>query len=577
MAKPTKLVPVQDISKVSAKTSPVEANGTEFPLVVRGVTVAESGASSVLVTRPQAALESALTTPLAFLASGKHALLEEHLLKNGYLDVAKTYAPREISSFLSQAALACKAIALEREGLHNVPISGKVHRIFVKGGECHWLTPKPEGTEVILVGTAANNCKPSKSLKQFNDRLATLLAGNPRMLVVMCFALAAMLARMFDVPQLNLGIIGMSSRGKSIVQRFVSCIVNGRDEVLAMDATVAGLNKYLAERCDQAVFIDDAHGARAADALIQAIMNTGNGGGRLRGHAASTNAVHETVTCSLIFSAERNVLETARAGRVEVNSGVYARTFELHLGKHGIFDDLDTFTDAATLAKFIASESPHYLGVIGCPLVQQVTASWPKTQSMWIKREVQIRTQILKYAEADDVTGLSGRLLDRLTFIAFAGCLLVQFHILEIKRADIYRSIGLVLKEHLNRLQASSSPVAEAVVDAVQHYIQTNQGRFQPIAQAGDPTRPNGLAGYVKRRSQGDQLYLFFPGIFRLKFVEQFGAEAYEHLKLAGYLVQQASRGNLFSVRIKLGGEGNANRQDFVAISSTILHSQNMG
>ena len=394
MAKPTKSVPVNDISKLSAKASPVDANGTEFPLVVRAVTAASSGGSSALVTRPQGELNAALDIPLAFLASGKHALLEEHLLKYGYLDVAKTYGSREISSFLSQAALACKAIALEREGLHNVPISGKNHRVFVKGGECHWLTPKPEGTTVLLVGPAANNCKPSKTLKQFNDRLATHLARNPRMLVVMCFALAATLARMFGVPQLNLGIIGMSSRGKSIVQRFVSCIVNGRDEVLAMDATVVGLNKYLSERCDQAVFIDDAHGARAADALIQAIMNTGNGGGRLRGNAVSTNVAHETVTCSLIFSAERNVLETARAGRVEVNSGVYARTFELHLGKHGMFDDPDTFADAAMLAKFIAAESPHYMGAIGCPLVQQVTNSWPKTQSMWAKREAQIRAQI---------------------------------------------------------------------------------------------------------------------------------------------------------------------------------------
>ena len=556
---------------------PSSISQSDIPLEVLGSTMTENGNCTVLVARLGAPLGLALAIPAALLAVGKHALLEEFLLKHGCLDITKTYTSREISSHLSQAALECRAIAIDKEGLHNVPVAGKVHRVYVKGGQCYWVTPKPVDVDIVLVGAAAIVCKPTKSLKQLNQVFAKLLAVNPRMLVVMFFALASLLARLFGVPQMNLGAIGISSRGKSIVQMFTSCVVNGLAEVLAMDATVAGLNEYLSDRSDQAVFIDDAHGARAAAALVQAIMNTGNGGGRLRSKRAQAGVAHEAVTCSLIFSAERAITETARAGGIELNSGVFARTFEIHLGQHGMFDDLGRFADAATLAKFIQTESPHYLGIVGSALVQQVIGNWSKAEALWPKHEAGIRAQILKHAHADEVTGLNGRLLDRLTFITFVGCLLVHFKILEISKTDIYRAVGLLFKEHLNRLKASSSPVAGAVIDEIRHFIQTNPGRFLPLVQAGDAAQPNGLAGYLKRGSQGDQIYLFFPGVFKAKFIDKFGAEAYGHLRDAGFLVTQPSRGNLMSVRVKLTGQDDGKRQDFVAIRSTILYSENTG
>ena len=577
MVKDTKSTHSHLATKAEENKLPSSISQSEIPLEVRGMTMAENGNCYVLVTRLGASLDSALPIPAALLAVGKHAQLEELLLKHGCLDITKTYTPREISSHLSQAALECRAIAIDKEGLHNFPVAGKVHRVYIKAGQCYWVTSKSADVDIVLVGAAAAVPKPTKSLKQFNHAFAKLLAVNPRMLAVLCFALASLLARLFGVPQMSLGIIGISSRGKSIVQRAISCVVNGLAEVLAMDATVAGLHEYLADRSDQAVFVDDAHGARAAEALIQAIMNIGNSGGRLTSKRAQAGEAHQQLTCSLIFSAERSIAETARAGRSELNSGVFARAFEIHFGQHGMFDDLASFADGATLAKFIQTESPHYMGVVGSALLQQVTGSWSKAQTLWPKHEAIIRAQILKHAEADEVTGLNGRLLDRLTFITFAGCLLVHFKILEISRRDIYRAVGLLFKEHLHRLAAASSPVAGAVVDAVRHFIQTHQGSFLPLVQAGDAARPNGLAGYLKRRSQGDMDYLFFPGVFKAKFIDEFGTEAYGHLRDAGFLVTQASRGNLTSVRVKLSGQDDGKRQDFVAIRSSILYSENTG
>jgi hypothetical protein len=125
----------------------------------------------------------------------------------------------------------------------------------------------------------------------------------------------------------------------------------------------------------------------------------------------------------------------------------------------------------------------------------------------------------------------------------------------------------------MNRLRAASSPVASAVIEAVRHFIQTNPGRFLPLAQAADATKLNGMSGYLKRGADGQDLYLFFPMAFREKF-DDFGAEAFGHLRDAGYLVVQKSRHNQVSVRVKTGDVGPGQRQDFVAIRSSILYSE---
>lgn len=542
-------------------------------LDIVGRKTASDGTCYLIVKQSGAKMSAVLFVPLALLGVGKHAQLQELFLKRGFLSVVNQFAPRELSSLLSQAAQACTTTVIDREGLQEFDVAGARCFIVVKSGNCNWFSQKPDGVQVVLTGTAALKAKPEKSLQDFSKSFSEILARNGRMLVILCFALMAMFARLFRVPHLNLAIIGLSSRGKSIAQHFAACVVNGRDEVLTMNSTVIGLNEYMVDHPDQAVYFEDAHGALAAAPLIQGIMDAGNSGGRLRSKRAGTGNAIDPVLCSMIVSAERGVLETARANRKDINSGVFARLLEVHMGQHGIFDDLCGFQDGAALAKHVKAESPKYMGLIGSTLLEHVGADWVKARLLWIKKEQAMRAEIVKAAGSTDINGLNARLLDGLAFATFIGCLLVHYKVISVKRSDVYDSMGMVFREHMERLTASSSPVAQGVIEAVRHFIQTNQGRFLPLAQAADAAKPNGLAGYVKRDLTGQSRFLFFPGVFRDKFIDQFGGEAYGHLRDAGFLDSQKSRHNLMSVRAKFGSDEDAQRQDFVAIRSTILYS----
>ena len=559
-----------------AATTPVYDVATALAgkLDIVGRQTASDGTCYLIVKQCGAKISAVISVPLAFLAIGKHAQLQELFLKRGFLNVVNQFAPRELSSLLSQAAQVCTTTVIDREGLQEFDYAGSPHFIMVKGGNCHWFSEKPDGAQVVLTGLAALEVKSEKPLLDFDKSFSEVLARNGRMLVVLCFALMAMFARLYRVPHLNLAIVGLSSRGKSIAQHFAACVVNGRDEVLTMNATVIGLNEYMVIHPDQAVYFEDAHGSLAAAPLIQGIMDAGNSGGRLRSKRTGTSSAIDPVLCSMILSAERGVLETARANRRDINSGVFARLLEVHMGKHGMFDNLCGFRDGSELAKHVKTESPKYMGLIGTALLEYVGADWAKARLLWMKKEHAIRAEIVKAAGSTDINGLNARLLDGLTFAAFIGCLLVHYKVVTVKRSDVYDSFGMVFKEHMERLKASSSPVAQSVIEAVRHFIQTNQGRFIPLAQAADTSKPNGLAGYVNRDAVGQGRFLFFPGVFKEKFIDQFGVEAYGHLRDAGFLISQASRGNLMSVRIKFSGEVDAKRQDFVAIRSTILYSE---
>ena len=544
-----------------------------------GLHVSVDGSRFVVIGRPGAPHSKALHVPLSLLAGGRQAQLQALLLDSEHMHLATQFSPKEIASALLEAARTSTVRVVDREGLQELEIDGSTHRGIVKGGKCHWLSGEPDGAEVVLVGAAAGRPKPEHSLAHFNQHMAAILAALPRVLVVLCFALAAIFFRAFGRPPTNVATVGRSSTGKSIVQQVTVCLVNGSDQVLTMNTTVIGLHDYMAQHPDEAVYFEDAHGGHAAAAITAAIMDVGNAAARLRSDHGTAGHSRSQVHCTLILSAERGVAATARSSRQPVNSGVFARIIEVHQGEHGMFDSLCGFPDAATLAKHLKTEAPGYRGLIGDGLVKEIAEHWGQVQNLWRKKEVEIRTRLLKEAGIDSVDGINGRLLDGLTFVAFVGCLLVHFKLVDIKRRDVYGAFGMVFREHLDRLKASSSPVAEGVIEAVRHYIQTNPGRFLPLVQAGDVTKPNGLAGYLKRGKSGQATYLFFPGVFRENFITEFGDEAYSHLREAGYLEVQASRGNLISVRIPAGGgDGTAAgrtapRQDFVGIREAILYS----
>lgn len=565
--------PMKPIPKaVASMSEDMERSPLDDLLDVVGIHRTADGSHSLVVRRPGTHLQAAISVPLTLLAPSRSAQLQELFLKGGAVDLVSALAPKELSTLLLSAANQSRAVVLDREGVQQVQIGGESATVIIKAGTCYWLDDRPQGAVVTVVGKAAEKPGKAGTLEQFNQVFASILASNPRVLVSLCFALAAYLFKAFDLRPISLLLVGPTSTGKTTVQAFVSFLVTGFNRLNTLNATEHGLHAHLAASERPIVFLEDAHGDGAAGPLVRAFMDIGNGAGRMRSQQDGGLSPMVNIDCALLGSAEWDIKSTARAARLPLSSGVFARAWEVHLGQYGIFDALGEFDESANLAKFLTTEAPRFAGVVGDALVEAVASNWKSAQAAWPKQHAGIRKAILDAAEIESADGVNGRLLDSLSFCVFVGGLAVTHGVLTVRKKDISNAFGKLFREHVDRLDAKRTPVAQSVIEAVRHFIQTNPGKFLPLANAADTNKPNGLAGYVKR-VDGAKVFHFFPVTFREKFVDRFGTEAYGHLRDAGFMVAQESRHNLVSVRVPSGhGDGNkGKRQDFVAIRDSIL------
>jgi hypothetical protein len=510
--------------------------------------------------------------PLSACVANKQSQLDELLMRAGLVSASAQMPVKAIAAALRNFAAATNTRVLDSEGFQSVELAGVSHRVLVKGGVCHWLDTTPDQAAVVLEGKAAKSARRVGSHRKFSKAFQKVLWRQPRLLVVLLFALAAELAYEFDIVLIALLLVGPSSIGKSIIQRSVSLLVNGDDCLRQMNATPQGLIEFLQAQGAAAVYLEDAHGAKVWETLCEAIMAAGNGAeGRLRSSHSRQPSNEAPIRGTLIMSAEASLAETARSGRGTQRSGFYARLLEIYPGEHGMFDDPCDYDNAAALACWIHAQSQEFAGVVGQAFFDMVASDWGKLREQWLQKRDIVRSAILQHAGLNEVDGVTHRLTEALTFVGYVGAVAATREVLPVKRTRVFKALGLLLREQVERLSGARTPVALEVVEAVRLFVQTNPGKFLPIEQAGDAISVNGLVGYVKRTKEGT-LYLFFPGFFKERFVSKFGSEAYQHLRSAGVLRTHEKRTNRYQARVRLNGQADSAKVlTFVAISDSIL------
>jgi len=185
-----------------------------------------------------------------------------------------------------------------------------------------------------------------------------------------------------------------------------------------------------------------------------------------------------------------------------------------------------------------------------------------------------LRNAILQAAGEPEIDDLTSRILDRLAFAAFAGCVATKLKLWPIGQSRIVAAFGLLLKEHVDRSPPGRNALARAAIEAVRAYIEAHRGKFPSLTSASDPNGGKGIAGYLADDRKQGRLYLFIPDVFRQLFHAEFGEDIYEALRAAGYLVTQQGRGNRFTKRIPGAEEGSPDRMDFIAIREAIRFTE---
>lgn len=499
----------------------------------------------------------------------KAAEMETWLIENGLDVVLDEMTPSDVGTQLRRLARGKSVIALNHHGYHLIARTGARYHAYVWQGKKYAFGDRPS-EKVLLLEVASSANEPRGDAKDWCDAFSPIASRNPRLLVALSFALSSLLARRFGLPPFTLALVGPTSTGKSRIQMACSSMV-GRPEVISWNATKVGVHDWLTDRPDQPCCVEDMHKADAFEDVSQTIMSVGNGARRIR--AASTMRVTASLplSCTLIASTEVDLLSHARSEGARVNEGVLARYFELHLGAFGMFDNLCGQDDGAALADEIERLSNENYGALWPQWAHLIAANWERVEKWHFDKVQKIRAEILDEVGNPSLDALTGRVVKRLTFAAFAGRVASELGLWRISGNDLASAFGLMLKEHLVRRDEPTASAAATLVENVRNYIETYRGRFPQLAPANDMTVPSGISGHVHDHNRHGRLFLFFRGTFDKLFVQKHGEAVYRALAEGGYLVTQPERGHRLLVDLPTRRGEPRLRKDFIAIRAEIL------
>ena len=497
---------------------------------------------------------------LAELAIGDRKALATLLVENGYISI-DGQALKRISAAILKKAHDEDVIVLCTQGRHEIEIGGGTYTCHVWRNRVYWHGQKPPRTVKVAI---KNSPKPAScDLATWHEKVASKLSGNPYMIVVHAHALAALLRREFGQPRTSISLVGPSGVGKSTVQQSAQSLIGHVDDVRSMSGTKVGLLEYLYDHPDSPVFFQDIRQTDSPDTFIDLVFDIAEGAGRIRSGQTHGNELSAT----MILSNERLAADMVMSKRGALDEGLYSRLLEIVCNaKYGAFHNLHGCKYADEFAKELSRNSSTYFGAAWTSWNSALAESWEKVVGYHESALPTITAKISALVGKTAHNRVNNRILDSLSFSAWAGVVASKLKILPLDRNEIIDAFGLVFREHIDRQISGTTPLSEQIISEVRGCLDENTHRFVDLRSFNDEKKQSPIYGYRFKSKRHGELNLFLPSVFDRLFVKNYGSVVFKILSDAGLLIVTNGRGNQYQVRVP----GIAERKSFVAIREDV-------
>lgn len=533
-----------------------------IPIALRvlGRTPADGENESQIVLRIK---RSNCSFPMSDCILGDGKILRVFLASNGHADlcVGKRFA--QVRHEILRRSEDNDAFIFAKNGWHKITTDRKIYSAYVWRRRVHWLGPKP--TIKVVVAVASEQVQASCTLEEWQNSVGKCLNGNPYLIVVHAHTLAAAIRRSFNLPRISISLVGTSGVGKTTAQWSAQSQIGPIDDVATLTGTMVGITENLLKKPDCVAFYQDTRQSNP-EIFLGLIFNVADGASHMKSGAKSNN-----ISATMILSNERLVADMKLSKKNIIDEGLYARLLELVCnGPHGVFHDLQGFDCAADFANDIHLNSAKYYGAVWPAWILALSENWPRILRLHEKWLPKVKAKIAEQAGEASHDRVNNRILDGLSFSAWVGLVASTLGILPIKHRQIVDAFGLVMKEHISRQSAGSTPFSGQVVSEVRGCLDVNAARFPPLFSFHDANQPANIYGYSSECKRHGTLFLFLPNVFNKLFKEKYGEVAYAILEKEGFLVKNTDRGFQYQKRIPVIGE----RKSFIAIKAAIRFDQ---
>jgi putative DNA primase/helicase len=348
-------------------------------------------------------------------------------------------------------------------------------------------------------------------LEEWQTNVAKYAEGNSRLSLAISTAFAAALVGPCGAESGGIHLRGKSSVGKTTALNVAGSVWGGgnRGFIRSWRATANGLEGTAAIHSDALLCLDEIAQLSGREAGEVAYM-LANGQGKAR--AARDATLRKPAHWRLLFlstgeiSLADKIAEDSRAKRQTAGQTVRVVDLPSDTGKHGLFEDLHEFSNAASLANHLRSASGKYYGTAARAFVGAISESLDEVAAA-IKATT---AQFVLESCPGDCDGQVKRVAERFGLVAAAGELATSLEILPWTEGSSLAAAKECFLAWLDVRGGGGAAEDKDGVDAVRTFLSAHGlSRFLPAWEPSDfdPKTPN-LAGYRKRVNDGWDFYI---------------------------------------------------------------------
>ena len=390
-----------------------------------------------------------------------------------------------------------------------------------------------------------SSIKEHGSLKEWQE-LSTLCAGNSRLVMAVCTALAAPLVELTGAESGGFNFVGGSSTGKTTAL-FVAASVYGDPNYLnRWRATGNGLEAMAAAHNNALLILDELAQVSPLEAGEIAYM-LANGSGKAR--ASVSGGSRPIARWSLLFlsAGEISLVQHMQEGGKKTRAGQEVRMVDIPAQADagmGLFENLHDIESPARFAEIIRDKVAHAYGQPIVHFLEQLTDHIAKDKISLldaIRDTVQSFTEQVVPLSAD---GQVRRVAHRFGLVAAAGELATNAGITGWNEGEAMAGVTICFQAWLSERGGIGSQEERAILEQVRYFFQSHgDSRFSEVNKGGDDvyTVPLNRAGFRKKEND-DTIFMVFPEVFKAEVAKGFNPRLVARLSVqAGYLLPDNS------------------------------------
>lgn len=383
------------------------------------------------------------------------------------------------------------------------------------------------------------------TLAEWQAHVGSLCAGNSRLILALCTALAGPLLKPLGEECGGFHLRGASSRGKTKALKVAGSVWGSGALIKTWRATSNGLEGVALQRNDTVLLLDELSQCTPYDASA-AVYMLANGEGKAR--AGTTGAARQSSRWRLLFlsTGEIDLAQHIATAGHQVRAGQEVRFLDIpaDAGRNlGLFGDLHGQSNAANFAVHLEEITGQYYGTLGPALLEYLTTG----QGLERFRETTMicRDLFIKRVVPIDADGQISRAAGRFGLLAGIGEAAIEIGLLPWPEGHAYDGITECFSAWLDHRGGTVAMEELRALEQIRQILERDgDSRFDPLGSQDeadinlDGTRQiRDRLGFKHHNHEGRWEFWVFPEMYRAILCDGFDPKLVTQvLKSRGYL-----------------------------------------